>query len=389
MAHGLGRCYYVAVERPNPDSGDIKGAYDDVVWVQLARHRLQMMLMNGVDQAINAPLVVPDDVGDVPRTGPGSIIRTRSGVSGVGRAQIQMPAQAFGAVQQLAQEQREGSMSPEARGGSIDASVITGRGVQQLMQGFSTQIAVAQTILKAGIKRAIALAFLVDEMCFGDMTKELRGNDAGVPYSLKYRPHRDIDGDHTIDVSYGFAAGLDPNRALIFLLQADGAGLVSKDFVRRNLPVDLNAAEEEQKIAVEQQRQSLVQAMSAYVQSIPQLAASGMDPAPVVAQAALVVKLLAEGRNIEDVIVKVFAPKPPPEVASRLNRGPPAEPGANGPAAGASGSNDSGLPGQMKVGQATQGQNGRPPLNMMFAGITGSGNPQLSGGVSRMTPVGT
>ena len=36
-----------------------------VIWVQLARHRIQMLLMEGVDKAVRAPLVVPPDVVDV------------------------------------------------------------------------------------------------------------------------------------------------------------------------------------------------------------------------------------------------------------------------------------------------------------------------------------
>jgi hypothetical protein len=69
---------------------------------------------------------------------------------------------------------------------------------------------------------------MMDEKLFGDMQKEIRGNDNGVPYKLTYIPKKDIAGDHSTDISYGAAAGLDPNRSLVFLLQADGAGLLSK-----------------------------------------------------------------------------------------------------------------------------------------------------------------
>jgi hypothetical protein len=234
MANPMGECYYVCVQRPGLDD-EIRGAYDDVIWVQLARHRIQMLLMEGVDKAVRAPLVVPPDAGDI-ALGPDAIITTQGGVGSVGRARLDMPTQAFGAVDQLKSEQQLGAMSPESRMGQMDASVITGRGVQQLMAGFSSQIAAAQTAFKSAFRRAVRLAFLLDETVFGHTAKEIRGNDAGVPYSMTYVPLRDIKGDHTVDITYGFAAGLDPNRALVFLLQADGAGLVSKDYVRRNLP---------------------------------------------------------------------------------------------------------------------------------------------------------
>src|SRR6187551_2848226 len=249
MANPIGKCYYVVGTRPNFED-TTRGAYDDVVWVQLARHRIQMLLMEGVDKAVRAPLVVPMDVDDM-ALGPDGIIHTNAGAGSVGRARLDMPPQAFSAVQQLKQEQQLGSMSSEGRSGQTDASQITGRGLQELAAGFNTQIVVAQTVLKSCFKRLVALCFKMDEELFGGREKEIRGNDAGVPYSLKYTAGKDIDGDHSVDISYGFAAGLDPNRALVFLLQADGAGLVSKDYVRRALPVDLNAAEEERKIVIE------------------------------------------------------------------------------------------------------------------------------------------
>jgi hypothetical protein len=380
MVNPLGKCYYQVGKRPSFED-TTRGAYDDVVWVQLARHRIQMLLMEGVDKAVRAPLVVPMDVDDL-ALGPDSVIHTNAGAASVGRARLDMPAQAFAAVDQLKQEQQLGSMSSEARSGQTDASVITGRGLQALAAGFDTQIAVGQTVIKAWLKRMIALAFEMDEKLFGNREKEIRGNDAGVPYAVRYRPSRDIDGDHSVDISYGFAAGLDPNRALVFLLQADGAGLVSKDYVRRSLPVDLNASEEEKKIAIEQSRTGLVLAMSALAQSIPQLAASGQDVLPIIQQQAKFVSLLSKGKSVEDAAEEALAPPKPPPGASI-----PGAPGSESAAGGPQGFQDSGLPGELKANLATEGPNGRPDLQQMFAGLTSSGQPNLQAGVSRYNPV--
>jgi hypothetical protein len=41
----------------------------------------------------------------------------------------------------------------------------------------------------------------------------------------------------------------------------------------------------------------------------------------------------------------------------------------------------------LKQGIATEGPNGRPDLQMLFAGLTGKGQPTLQAGVSRMNPV--
>lgn len=391
MPNPLGKCYYVVGRRPNAEDNYIKGAYDDVVWVQLARHRIQMLLMEGIDKSVRAPIIVPPDVDDI-ALGPDGVIRTQGGAQSVGRARLDMPNQAFSAVEQLKSEVQIGAMSPEARSGATDASVITGKGLQELAAGFSSQISIAQTIFKDFFSSLICLAFEMDEKLWPNDAKEIRGHDSGVPYSITYTASKDIAEDYSVDITYGFAAGLDPNRALVFLLQADGAGLVSKDYVRRSLPVDLNAAEEEQKIAVEQSRQSIILAFSALSQSIPQMAASGMDPTPVIRQQAMFISLMQKGKTIEDAALEAMAPpKPPPGASSpdsaTSDASAPggAQPGGPG---GPAGFNDqTGLPGTIKPDQATEGQNGRPDLQQFFAGLSSSGQPNLQAGVSRYNPV--
>jgi hypothetical protein len=130
VVNPLGECYYVCARRPSLDN-EIRGAYDDVVWIQLARHRMQMLAMEGTEKAIRAPLVVTPDVGDVP-LGPDAVITAQNGVQSVGRARLDIPPVAFSAIDQLRQEQQLGAMSPEGRSGITDASVITGKGLQQL-----------------------------------------------------------------------------------------------------------------------------------------------------------------------------------------------------------------------------------------------------------------
>jgi hypothetical protein len=381
MANPVGECYYLAIQRPGLDD-EIRGAYDDVIWVQLARHRIQMLLMEGIDKAVRAPLVVPPDVGDI-ALGPDAVITTQGGVASVGRARLDMPQQAFAATEQLKSEQQLGSMSPESRMGQQDASVITGRGVQQLMAGFSSQIAAAQTAFKSAFRRAIRLAFLLDEKVFGEVEKEIRGNDAGVPYSIKYMPRKDLAGDHTVDVTYGFAAGLDPNRALVFLLQADGAGLVSKDYVRRNLPTDINAVEEEKKIAIEQSRMALVAAFGALAQSIPQLAASGGDPTSVIKQQAQFIELMQKGETVEAAALKVMTPPEPPPGPQMS---PPGMPMPGDPMAAGAPAPGGDMAGALPMAMPEPG--GRPPLQEFIAGLRANGNPNLQAAVSRQNPLG-
>jgi hypothetical protein len=388
MANPVGFCYYHVARRPNAEDYAIKGAYDDVVWVQLARHRIQMLLMEGIDKSVRAPLVVPPDVDDV-SLGPDGIIHTQGGAQSVGRARLDMPNQAFSAVEQLKQEVQIGAMSPEARSGATDASIITGKGLQELASGFNSQISVAQMIFKHAFAEIIEKCFRLDEILWPDVSKDIRGNDNGVPYSLSYSPKKDINEDYTVDISFGFAAGLDPNRALVFLLQADGAGLVSKDYVRRSLPVDLNAAEEEKKIVVEQSRQSIILAFSALAQSIPQLAAAGQDPSPIIGQQAKFIMLLQKGLTVEEAAAKAMAPPEPPPGASSPGDATSQDGSASGGAQGGPQGFDqgTGLPGALKPGTALEGPQGRPDLSQMFAGLSASGKPNLTAGVSRFNPV--
>lgn len=375
----LGKCYYVCKRRPGPDD-ETRGAYDDVVWIQLARHRMQMLAMEAADIAVRAPLVVPPDVNDVP-VGPGAMIHTQGGATSVGRARLDIPPQTFGTIEQLKEELQVGAMAPEARTGNIGNANVTGQGVQALLGGWSSQIASAQTVFKEALAEVVCLCFQIDTLYWPKEKKTVRGQDAGVPYEITYSPAKDIDGDYTVDIQYGMYAGLDPNRALVLTLQSQAAGLVSKDFARRQLPAGLNAADEEKKIEIEAMRDSLLQALSAMAQSIPQMVANGMDPSGIIHKVASVTAALQKEKPLEEVVSDLFAPPPQP----------PEQPGAPGAQAGpgdggASGFQASGLPEGLQPGLATEGPQGRPDLQTFFAGLTAGGNPNLGSAVSRMAP---
>lgn len=382
MANPLGKCYYVCKAKPGLDD-EIRGSFDDLIWVQIARHRFQMLQLEAADKAVRAPLAVPSDVGDIP-LGPDAIIRTQQGAQSVGRVRIDVPPATWSAVEHLRQELMTGSITPEALNGSIDASVITGKGVQQLAAGFSQQIAAAQDQLSDWFVEVSELAFEMDEKFWPNDVKTVRGQDAGVPYSIEYRAAKDISGDYSVEVNYAFLAGMDPNRALIYLLQAQGARLLSDDYVRRNLPAQINAAEEGQKIMVEEMERSSIQAMSALAQSLPQLVANGMDPTPIVVAIARATSALRDGKTVDKVMQEVLAPEPPPAPeGSATTPGAAGEAGAGGEA---SGFNPEGLPSQLGLDMAVEGPNARPDLSMLFAGMSAAGRPVLQGGISRYIP---
>jgi hypothetical protein len=319
----MGKMTVLIAERPSID-GQPRGQFDDVVFVQLARARFANLAMEAAEKSIQAPLVVPDDVLDMPM-GPDAIIRT-SQPNGVGRVRLDIPAATFQEQSALQSELRLGARYPEGRTGNIDASVITGQGVQALLGAFDSQIKAGQTVIAEVLEDVIKLCFEMDELLF-NVKKSVRGVAQGTPYELKYMPSKDIKGDTSVEVRYGLMAGLDPSRALIFSLQALGADLVSKDFIRRELPWAVNVTMEEQRIEIEKMRENLTAAITASAQAIPAMAAQGQDPSKLIQNIADVIERRRKGDSIESAALAVFKVETPeqpaqPEVAP---------PGAQGP----------------------------------------------------------
>ena len=120
----LGRMNVFVARRPSLDE-ETRGQFDDVLYVQLARARFANLAMEAAEKSIQAPLVVPGDVVDMPM-GPDAIIRTAT-PAGVGRVRLDVPAAAFQEQAALQGELRLGARYPEGRTGTIDASIITGQ----------------------------------------------------------------------------------------------------------------------------------------------------------------------------------------------------------------------------------------------------------------------
>jgi hypothetical protein len=376
-----GRCQYVAVMRPGATNGVPRGAYDDLVYPQIADHEFRMLALDAASQSVQGPIAVPSDVTDVPY-GPGAIVRSQSPEK-IRKIGIEIPQAAFAAGQLLREDLAVGGMSPEARTGNIQASVITGKGIEAASAGYSSQIANAQIMIAFALEQAVECCFLMDEELWGEVTKEIKGVEQGSPFTMSYKPAKDIKGDHTVEISYGFLSGMAPNNALVFILQAQAAGLISRDFAARQLPVGMNVNEEFHKIDIETMRNSLMQGMSALAQSLPGMVQNGMDPTQIVKALAEIVRGKQKGKQIEDVIAEVFAPEPPPPA-------PGSEPAAASDSAaapgGAGGGNPLGNP-SLTPGSQSLGPNDRPDLATFFAGLSSAGNPVLQGGVSTMNPV--
>jgi hypothetical protein len=310
--------------RPGIDD-EPRGQFDDVLWVQIARARFAYLAMDAAEKSVNAPLAVPNDVQEF-AFGPDAVLRT-SQPQNIRKVGMDLPPGVFTEAELLQREMRLGSRYPEGRSGVIDASIVTGQGVQALLGAFDTQVKTGQQILADTFEDVVSLALRMDERLF-NFEKSIHGERNGSPYELTYIPSKDIKGDHNIQVRYGLMAGLDPSRALIFSLQALGADLVSRDFVMRELPWSMNVTGEQQQIDVQRMRDNLNAAMSQLAQAIPQMTAQGQDASDLAMKMAEVIKERQKGTAIEEAVSKIFAPEPAPAPAPA----PQIAPGGTSPA---------------------------------------------------------
>lgn len=316
-ANPMGEVMVRIARRPGVDD-EPRGQFDDILWAQIARARFALLAMDAAEKSVNAPLAIPNDVQEF-TFGPDAILRSQN-PQAIRRVGLEVPPAAFTEAALLQQEMRMGARYPEGRSGTIDASVITGQGVQALLGAFDTQVKTGQQILADIFEDVLALCFKMDEKLFPG-EKTINGVNNGSPYELKYDPRKDIKGEYGIQVRYGLMSGLDPSRALIFSLQALGADLISRDFIMRELPWSMNVTGEQERIDIQKMRDNLNASMNALAQAIPQMATQGQDPSDIVSKMAQVIKERQAGTSIEDAVGKIFTPAPAPEAAPQAAPG--------------------------------------------------------------------
>jgi hypothetical protein len=388
MPNPMGKVTISIGVRPGFDK-EIRGAFDDAVWVQLAKGRMALLGLEATEKTVRAPLAVPRDVQRM-TFGDDAIIRTDS-PDKIRRVGLDMPQAAFQEQQNLEQELYKAVRYNEARSGSIDASIITGKGVQALMGNFNMVITTGQQVCSEALRKAIEMAFEMDEKLWPNDQKTIRGMVNGTPFEESYIPVKDIKGVHTVDITYGFAAGQDPARAIVALLQLRGDQLVSRDFVQRQLPMDIDIVQLQTQIDNEQITDAIKQGLMAYLQQIGNLASQGQDPSNLLREAAQVIKLREKGTPLHEAVLEAFTPKQPPpgQAPGQPPGGPPGPPqGPGGPGGPPPGTEQSGLPQGVAPGQAGQGPGGRADLMSLLAGMSGSGQPTMSATVNRRGPAG-
>jgi hypothetical protein len=375
-AHGLDGCPAQVAEWPSP-LGAPRGKYDDLIWVQLARAVMARLAMEAGWEAVNAPIKVPRDVNRLP-IGPKAVIRTDQDVK---RVNLEIPQSAFAIEATLAQELQQGARYPGARSGEVNASVITGRGVQELLGSFDSQIKKAQAVLGDCLKIETSIAFEMDQKVFGGETKTINGTLNGETYQLVYSPLRDIASNYVCDISYGFAAGLSPQSAVVLMLQLRGDNLISRDTVRRQLPWPVDVEHEQRSIDIQEMGDALKQGLYAYAQALGPAIQAGQNPDRIVGLVTAVIKGRRDGRPLDQVVDEYY------KQLAEQDAQAAAEQAQQQAAAGMQGVQPDGLTEGVAPGQAGLPPGGLPALVNLLAGQRG-GRPVMDATVSRRIPAG-
>ena len=360
----LGKMMVLIAKRPSPD-GELRGQFDDVLGIQLLRNRFALLAMEAAEKSVQSPIVLPNDVQEL-QLGGDAVIRTAN-PQGVRRVELTIPQGAFTESQVLNEELRVGARYPESRTGNVKASIVTGEGVQALLGAFDTQVKSAQAIFTTALREVISLCFEVDEKIF-NVEKTIRGTDAGAPFAVTYLPAKDIKGDYSSDVRYGMLAGLNPAQGLIFMLQALGGKIIAKDTAMRELPFAVNVTLEQEKIETEDLRSSLLGAIQATAQAIPQLVVQGQDPSKLVRNIATVIQQRQKGRALEDIVEEVFESQNPPAGGEESVEQPSVPPAPGSAPVGGPISQQAKTEPQI-AGQVTQ----RPELQSLLSSLSASG----------------
>ena len=389
-AHGYGFCPVRVAQRPGLTDRP-RGQFDDAVYTQVARAVFSSLAMEAAHKTVQAPLQVPTDVVEL-NFGADAVLRTDGEVKRVG---VDVSPQVFAYDQKLDGELRLGARIPDSRLGQQQASVITGRGVEELMGSYDAQIKAAQTVLGIALREITALAFQLDVHLWPTKRQTVNGVLSGESYQITYSPQEDIGDDYVADVTYGFMAGLSPQNAAVLLLQLRGDGLIDRDTFRRQMPWDMDADTTQRAVDIEQTEDALKQSLFAALQASGQIIAAGQTDVAMnfFHAASALIKGRQAGKDTASILSDFFetqqAEEKKEQEAAQAQLQDAQAQGAGGSGGGGTpGVGDNGLPDGVAPGQAGMPPGGLPSIQQLVAGINGGGNPNMTASVRRRTATG-
>lgn len=361
-----GELPYFVAERPT--LSDVPGGkFDEAIWIMYAKVIMAHYMFRAAERSINAPLVMPPDVGDI-EEGIDAVMLTDKMRPGYGILPLNVPNQIFAYAEQLDQDTKEAAGYPDARTGGVKASIITGRGVEALMGTFDTQIKSAQTRFKRLLEDATAYCFKLDVKMWPNRPATIEGISLGKSYKFVYTPGRDVADNTACTVSYGFGLGNSPAQAMLMQMQLETAEYISKKTVRNNLPWPVDAEAEQQEIDTQRLNQAMMSGVAAYAQALGVQIQQGTPADQVMAPLVKLYNLRQRGKALHEAIAEAFAPPEPtgPEAGALAGGPPPGEPGMG------AGPGSSGLLPGVAPGQAGRPPGGLPDIMTLAAGLRGT-----------------
>lgn len=390
-----GELPYFVVEQPSLT--DIPGGrFDETVFIQYAKVLMAQYIFRAAERSINAPMVLPRDVGNV-EEGVDSHIFTDNWRPGMGIMSLNVPREVMAYSETLEAEAKESAGYPDARNGRINASIVTGRGVEALMGTFDTQVKTAQMLFKSALEDATSYAFKAYTKFFPNKTRTISGIDNGQSYRVNFTPAKDIGSDYEVNCTYGFMLGNSPAQAVMMLLQFQNGDLLSRESVQKKLPWDIDVDTENRQIHVQRLNDSILAGVAAYSQSLGILLQQGMNPTQVFDPIVKLIKARQSGKELAEAALEAFTPPEPEESAVGAMGSDPmagaeqagAAPGGDPMAAAAAGLMPSGLMRGVAPGQAGMSPGGLPAILNTAASLRGDqGRPEMNSTVLRRRAVG-
>lgn len=354
------------------------GMFDGVINTILARNELSRMVLKQIHKNVNSPLVVPTDAGYM-EWNTDFVIRSDKGMQSVGYAQTNDTSVQLAASENdvLAREVATGARFSETMQGESDASIITGAGVKALSQPQTTMVRKAAGVFASTISELGSLLLEIDEIEFGDETKDIRVSDANGVEELTYTPKKDIAGKYSVDVEYGMTSGFSAENSVVAVQQLVGSKFISRETGQRELPFQVAVETENRKIAQEQISDSVLIAIQQYAMAIPGMAQQGQDPMMVLTIMKSARDAIGKGEDPLDAIFEAMKPPAPTaeEQAAMAAQGAGAVPPGTDPAAG--GDQLGLLPGQAPGAQG-QAPGSKPTVRNILASMDSSGRARSS-----------
>jgi hypothetical protein len=229
----LGFVPAVEVVRPTFD-GQRRGHFDQTIHILRTMQRLMLLTIASTEEH-SFPAIGSFDVANPEDFGPGAQLRYMSQEAKVERLAPTAHFDVKDLIARLGEEGRMGGTLPQQLFGEPGASINSARGIKASMGGLDARLSVAYRQFERLFSGLSGYLLAMDET-YCDGEKTILGDGSDDEDAEKFIPRRDINGAWTVECVYGIGAGSDPANIEVRLHMHLGAGLISHETARHELP---------------------------------------------------------------------------------------------------------------------------------------------------------